>query len=116
MATVRSEYDEIKTYDADEAEEFLAEIIEALMDTETGFTAKGAAGMRKVSEHWKSKREHGKRMATDPAYRNMVLTEAAKLLGVEAPAPELAVLSTDADEDPDAELDADADEDELVNA
>jgi hypothetical protein len=79
-----------------------------MMGTDVAFTAKGSAALRAVAQTWSDKRNHLKKMATDPAYRAMVLGDAAERLGVELPTEADADDTTDADGDESTKADADA--------
>lgn len=105
MSTVQEIFDGIAEADADQAEKFKNEMVAALMDTDSGFTAKGSAGLRAVAASWVAQRDFLKKMQ-DPAFRAMAVGVVAEQYGVEIPIEaELAALSTEPEGTPD---DADA--------
>ena len=106
MSTVQEMYDDVAGFDGDAAETFKSEMVAAMMDTEVSFTAKGAAGLRKVATTWADKRDFLKKMQ-DPAFRAMAVGVVAEEYGMELPVEaELEVLAAQensAEDDTDAE-------------
>ena len=104
MSTVQVLHDEIGSFDAEAAEKFKNEMVAAMMDA----PLKNFTSLRGVASAWADKRDHLKKMATDPAYRAMVAQDFSERYGIELPVEaELAVLSTE---------DGDTDEDETAPA
>lgn len=105
MSTVQILHDEIQSFDPEAAERFQAEMVAAMMDA----PLKNFTSLRGVTSAWTDKRDHLKKMATDPAYRAMVVGDIKERYGVELPddAPDAteAVLSVSAPvgDDEDAE-------------
>lgn len=102
MSTVQVLHDEIESFDADAAEKFKNEMVAAMMEA----PLKNFTSLRGVASAWADKRDHLKKMATDPAYRAMVAQDFSERYGIELPVEaEVTVLATegDADEDETAE-------------
>jgi hypothetical protein len=81
MSTVQALHDEIEGFDADAAERFKAEMVAAMMDA----PLKNFTSLRSVASLWADKRDHLKKMATDPAYRAMVVGDIKERYGVDIP-------------------------------